>query len=158
VSLSVGIALTPQSLSDRLRNSGDIRDHWHTTECYSLRLDLEAVEELVRQLARGQAADTLAPRCFGRMRLASLTRSDQGRAEGAPCSLGEADAGRVCRRWGIEARRPDLTSEASERWKDRVNTSLPTTRGDRALGASTPGALAFSEGPFYAPAWRSGRP
>jgi hypothetical protein len=27
----------------------------------------------------GRAADTLAPRCFGRMRLASLTRSDQRR-------------------------------------------------------------------------------
>jgi hypothetical protein len=45
----------------------------------SRRLGLEAVEELIRQLAGGQAADTLAPRCFGRMRLASLTRSDQRR-------------------------------------------------------------------------------
>ena len=45
----------------------------------TLRLELEAVEELVRQLAGGQAADTLGARCFGRMRLASLTRSDQRR-------------------------------------------------------------------------------
>jgi hypothetical protein len=28
---------------------------------------------------QGQATDTLAPRCFGKMRLVSLTRSDQRR-------------------------------------------------------------------------------
>jgi hypothetical protein len=98
-----------------------------TTECYSptLRRVSQPDDPQTRPRGRsrswfrsspgGQAVDTLAPRCVGRMRLASLTRSDQRRvgdllrvltspARSAPTSSGSSTRGLT----GRDGRSPDL--------------------------------------------------